>query len=110
MQVAWSDSSGDTRDLTTRWNEAAAKMRAAGMSPTVPISEPSLFQMRQQLAKLHPPPVNDPDRSAASHELEALLNRYRIAATNIEKMQRGGMEQWANEPIHRLLGDIPFQD
>jgi hypothetical protein len=106
IQVAWHDSSGDTRSLETRWNEAAAKMRAAGLVPTVPISEPSLFQMRQQLAKLQPPPVNDPDRSAASHELSALLDRYRIAATNIEKLQRG-MEHWINEPIHRLLHDIP---
>jgi hypothetical protein len=66
--------------------------------------------MRQELAKLQPPVVYDKDRIAASHELDALLDRYRIPAVNIEKMQRGGIERWANEPIHRLLGDIPFQD
>jgi hypothetical protein len=109
IQQAWHDSSGDTRSLEVRWNETAARMRAAGLSPTVPISEPSLYQMRQQLQKLHPPPVNDPDRNAASHELSALLDRYRIAAFNIERLQRGGMESWANERIHRLLRDIPFE-
>jgi hypothetical protein len=103
---AWHDSSGDIRSLEVRWNEAAARMRAAGLSPTVPISEPSLFSMRQQLAKLQPPPVNDPDRNAAFHELEALLTRYKTAAMNIEKLQRG-MQRWANDPIHRLLRDIP---
>jgi hypothetical protein len=109
MQVAWHDSSGDIRPLEVRWTEAANKMRAAGLAPTVPISEPSLFSMRQQLAKLQPPPVNDPDRSAASHELSALLDRYRIAAFNVERLQRGEMESWANERIHRLLRDIPFE-
>jgi hypothetical protein len=109
MQVAWHDSSGDTRSLETRWNEAAAKMRAAGLSPTVPISEPSLFQMRQELQKLQPPPVNDPDRSAASRELSALQDRYRIAVVNIEKLQRG-MKGYESEPIHRLLNDFPFKD
>jgi hypothetical protein len=102
---AWHDNSGDSRSLQVRYDEAAAKMPAAGLAPTVPISEPSLFQMRQELAKLHPPPVHDPDRIAASHELEVLLDRYRIAALNIEKMQRN--LDWIDEPIHQLLHDIP---
>jgi hypothetical protein len=62
--------------------------------------------MRQELAKLQPPVVYDKDRIAASHELDALLDRYRLAAINVEKIQRG-MERWTNDPIHRLLHDIP---
>jgi hypothetical protein len=49
---------------------------------------------------------DDPARREASAEVTALRDRYRIAARNIEVLQRR-LESRINDPIHRLLRDIP---
>jgi hypothetical protein len=104
---AWHDSSGDTRSLQVRYDECANMLRAKGGSPIVPITEQSLFQMRQELQALQPPVVHDPAREAASRELQLLRDRYRVAAFNVTNMQRG-MKSRIGKPIHKLLGDFPF--
>jgi hypothetical protein len=104
--TAWHDSSGDTRSLQARYDDVAAKLRAQGHAPIVPVTEQSLYQMKQQLIALQPVPVHDPARSAACHELDLLCSRYKIAAANIDQLQRW-LEHSINDKIHVLLNDIP---
>jgi hypothetical protein len=105
MQVAWSDSSGDTRPLQARYDDVAAKLRAMGGAPTVPVTEANLFEMKRQLIELAPVPTYDPARSQACDELGILCDRYNVAVRNIEIAQRH-LESRIGEKIHRLLGDI----
>jgi hypothetical protein len=104
--LAWVDTSGDIRPIEARWNDTAAKMRAAGLQPTVPISEASLFQMKQQLQALQPPIIYDAARTEASLEGQKLRDRYHVATLNVSTLQRK-LEHHVHDRIHRLLNDIP---
>jgi hypothetical protein len=108
MQVAWHRGDQDLRPVADRWNDAANLLRQRGGDPNgfLPISENSLYGLRAELQRLMPTPVHDPARSAAIDELDRLCDRYRVAAVNVEQLQRW-IEHSINDKIHVLLNDIP---
>jgi hypothetical protein len=52
------------------------------------------------------PTIDDPIAREARHELYGLMGRFRAAAAGIEMAQRL-LKFRINEPVHRLLNDIP---
>jgi hypothetical protein len=109
MAVAWSRSDQDPRPVADRWHDTAKLLRSRGGDPNgfLPMSESTLYAMRQELQRLAPAPVVcDEAWRAASQALSEMQSRYRTAASGIETAQRR-LETSHNAPIHRLLKDLP---
>lgn len=81
--TAWS-TTGTQRPLQERWDAVAAKMIEAGQTPINPISEETVFRMKEFL-KAQPPRVPEPD----SPSMAAATEAFSLAVEAYERVRDG---------------------
>ena len=105
--MAWVRGS-DSRPMAARWQEVASELIAHGGNPISPISEQNIYDMQIELSRKRPPIVDDQAVRVAGRELFDLRHRYQRSVLRVVQLQ-GRLASCANDPIHRLLNDVPHE-
>jgi hypothetical protein len=83
-------------------------LRDRGAPPITPVTQESLWQMRQELAAIErakPQPPRDERLIAARGEFRDVVHRYRAAHTDIIENQQK-LRRFADNPVYHLLFDM----
>jgi hypothetical protein len=99
MLEAWHNE--NSAPLMAQWEA----LRDRGAPPITPVTQETLWQMRQELAEIErrkPPPPRDEMLIAARREFSATVDRYRAAHTDIVERQLK-LQRFADDPIYTLV-------
>jgi hypothetical protein len=103
MLEAWHNENTDP--LMAQWES----LRDRGAPAITPVTQESLWRMRQELAAIErakPQPPRDEVLIAARGEFRDVVHRYRAAHTDIVESQQK-LRRFADNPVYQLLFDMP---
>jgi hypothetical protein len=102
MLEAWHNE--NDAPLMRQWEE----LRDRGAPEILPVTQQSLWQMRQELAAIErakPQPPRDEILIAARAEFRDVVHRYRAVHTDIVESQQK-LRRFADNPVYQLLFDM----